>query len=131
MQRILARVTERRVAEIMRERDRLCQLLVQAQGARDRPSDLRHLDRVGQAGAEIIAFVFDKDLRLVFQPPKRARMDDAVTVPLERGAEMALFFGVKTSACFRRIGRKRRTHVICPALLCLPRTSIFETRCNL
>ena len=50
-ERVLAGVAERRVAEIVREGQRLGQVLVEMQFARDRAGDLRHLDAVGQPGA--------------------------------------------------------------------------------
>jgi len=39
------------------ERHRLGQILVAAQGARKRAGDLRDLDRVGEPGAVVVAFV--------------------------------------------------------------------------
>ena len=53
--RPLAGVTEGRVAEIVAERQRLRQILVETEGAGERAGDLRHLDR--QARAEMIAVV--------------------------------------------------------------------------
>src|SRR5262249_46798711 len=46
VERVLARVAERRVAEIVREADRLDEILVERQRARDGPRDLRDLERV-------------------------------------------------------------------------------------
>ncbi len=83
LQRILAGMAERRVAQIMRQRHRLGQFHIQPQRARDRARHLRHLDRMGQPGAEIIALMLDEHLRLVLQPPKRAGMDDPVAVALK------------------------------------------------
>src|SRR6185312_11970342 len=57
VQRVLAGVAERRVAEIVREADGLCQLLVQAQRASGRARDLRDLDRMGDARAVEVALV--------------------------------------------------------------------------
>ena len=67
----LAGVAERRVAEIVAERDRLGQLLVQAQHLGDGPRDLRHLERVGQPRPVVVAARREEDLRLVLQPPER------------------------------------------------------------
>ena len=55
MQRVLAGMAERRVAEIVDERHAFRQILVQLQRARQRAGDLRHLDRVGQPGAVMVA----------------------------------------------------------------------------
>ena len=77
---VLAGVAEGRMAEVMAERDRLGQVLVQPQGAGDAARDLRDLDRVGQPRPEMVALVGDEDLRLVLQAPEGARVDDAVAV---------------------------------------------------
>ena len=83
IERILAGMAEGGMAQVMRERDRLDQVLVQAQAARDAARQLRHLERMGQPGAEQVALVVQEDLGLVDQAPERARMDDAVAVALE------------------------------------------------
>src|SRR5271166_537732 len=57
VERILARVTERRVPEVVGERDRFGEIVVEPQGAGNRSGDLRDLDGVGQAGAEMVALV--------------------------------------------------------------------------
>ena len=82
----LAGVPERRVAEVVREHDRLGEILVQAQRARDRARDLGALERVREAVPVVIALVVDEDLRLVLEAPERARVHDAVAVALEGGA---------------------------------------------
>ena len=81
-QNVLAEVTERRVPEIVGERQRFDEVLVQAERARDGPPDLAHLDRVRQPRAVVIALVIDEHLRLVFEAAKRARVDDPVAIPL-------------------------------------------------
>lgn len=47
IERILAGVAERRVAEIVGQRDSFGQILMQSHRAADRAGDLGHLDRVG------------------------------------------------------------------------------------
>src|SRR4249920_3323604 len=93
-ERILAGMTKRRMAEIVRQRDRLDEILVQPQVACDRARDLCDLQRMRQAGAEQVAFVIDEDLRLVFEAPERRGMDDAVTVARELGAAGRTRLGV-------------------------------------
>ena len=73
VQRVLAGMAERRVAEIVGQRHGLGQILVAAQRPRQRARDLRHLDRVGQPGAVMVAFMGDEDLRLVLQPAEGGR----------------------------------------------------------
>ena len=85
VQDLLARVAERRVPEVVPERARLGEVLVQAEGARDRPRDLRDLERVREPRAVVVALERDEDLRLVLEPPERARVDDPVAVALVLG----------------------------------------------
>ncbi len=84
-ERVLAGMPEGRVAEIVAKRDRFREIVVEPQGASERARDLRHLDRVGEAGAEMVALVIDEHLRLVGEPAEGGRMDDAVAVALEVG----------------------------------------------
>ena len=109
-QRVLSGVTEGRVAEVMGQRDGLCQFRVQLQRAGDGAGDLRHLDRMGQAGAEIVALVFDEHLRLVLQPAEGGGMDDPVPVPLVAGAERAFLFRVEPPARLVRMRGIGREH---------------------
>ena len=104
----LARVAERRVAEVVREHDRLGELLVQAQRARDRARDLARLDRVGESIAQVVALVIDEHLGLVLEPPERARVHDPIAIALERGAMAVLGLGVHAPARRRARDRPRR-----------------------
>ena len=70
LQRLLAGMAERRMPEVVRQRHRLGQLLVQPEHPRHRARHLRHLDRVGQPRAVVVALVLDEDLGLVLQPPE-------------------------------------------------------------
>ena len=80
--RVLAGMAKGRMAKVMRQCHRLGQIGVQAKDAGDGARHLGHFDRVGQARAVVVALMFDKNLRLVLQPPKRAGMDDPVPVAL-------------------------------------------------
>jgi hypothetical protein len=88
-------MAEGRVAEVMGQRHGLGQVLVEAQRAGHGAGDLRHLQRMGQAGAEIVALMLHEDLRLVLEPPEGRGMDDPVAVALERGAEGAFLLGTR------------------------------------
>ena len=90
VERVLAGVAEGRVAEVVAEPDRLGQVLVEAERAGDRAGDPAGLERVGEAGAVVVAFGRDEDLRLVLEPAKRLRVDDPVAVALERRAQRAV-----------------------------------------
>src|SRR6185436_18161944 len=64
-------------------RNRFDQVLVQTDAACDRSADLRDLERMREARAEQVAFMVQKDLRLVDEAAKRRAMNDAVAVALE------------------------------------------------
>ena len=87
VERLLAGMAERRVAEIVGQRQRLGEILVEAERAGDGARDLRHFEAVGQPGAVMVALVIDEDLGLVLQAAERGRMDDAVAVALKRRAQ--------------------------------------------
>src|ERR1700722_14355982 len=57
IERVLAGMPERRVAEIVAKRDRFREVVVKPQSASERARDLRHLNRVGETGAEMVALV--------------------------------------------------------------------------
>ncbi len=90
-------MSERRMTEVMGERNRLGQILVKPELARDRARDLRDLERMRQPRAIMIALVRQKNLRLVSQTPKGGRMQNPVAVALEGAARRALRFVVKTA----------------------------------
>ena len=106
----LAGVTKRRVAEIVTERDRLGQLLVQTEDLRDRPRDLRDLQRVREPRAVVVALRRQKDLRLVRQASKRLGVDDAVAIALERSPQVirTLVLGAAPRSEERRVGKECR-----------------------
>ena len=62
------------------------ELLVELQRTRDRARDLRHFQRMREAGAVQVSLVIDEHLGLVDQPPERGRMHDTVAVALELAA---------------------------------------------
>ena len=83
LQRILARMAEGRVADVVREAQRLGQIFIEAQRAGDAAPDLRDLDAVRQADAIMIAVGGDEHLRLVAQTAEGDRVDDTVAVALK------------------------------------------------
>ena len=90
VQHVLADVAERRVADVMAEPDRLRQVLVETQRARDRARDPGHLERVGQPRAVVVALRRDEHLGLVLEPPERLAVHDPVAVALERRPQAAV-----------------------------------------
>ena len=97
VERVLAGVAERRVAEVVAERDRLGEVVVEPERAGERAGDLRHLDRMGEPGAEMVALVMDEHLGLVGEAAEGGRMDDAVAVALEFGARRRRRLGDETA----------------------------------
>jgi hypothetical protein len=74
---------ERRMAEIVNERQRFGEIDVKRQCGRDGTSDLRYFDGVREAVAEVIGVTAGEDLSLVFEAAKSAGMNDAVAVALK------------------------------------------------
>ena len=72
--------------------------LVEAKRTRQRARDLRHFERMGEPGAEMVAFVENKHLSLVGQPAKRRRMNNAIAVTAESIAREARCFRPKPAA---------------------------------
>ncbi len=104
----LAGMAERRMAEIVRQRQAFGEVLVEAERAGERPGDLDHFQRMGQPGAVMVAFVIDEDLCLVRQAAEGGGMDDAVAVAAEVVARAAFRLGEAPAAARQRIGGERR-----------------------
>src|SRR5688572_31347023 len=83
-------MAKRRVAEIVAERDRFGQLLVQVQHLRYRARDLRYFQRVRQPRAVVIAGRRNKHLRLVLEPSEGLGVDDPIAIALERRTNRVL-----------------------------------------
>ena len=85
-ERLLARMAERRVPDVMAEADRLGQRLVEGEIAGDGTADLGHLKGVGEPGDVVVALRVHEDLRLVLQTAECLRMQNAIAITLERRA---------------------------------------------
>src|SRR5665213_3205030 len=85
----LAGVAEGRVADVVDQRKRLGQIDVQAKRGRNLARDLRDLDGVGEAAAEVVGSAAGKDLRLAGKTAERARLHDPVAVALEGAASVS------------------------------------------
>src|SRR6185312_16479342 len=90
VERAFARMAERRVAEIVSERQSLAQILVEPKRARQRARDLRNFKRVRQARAVMVALMKDEYLRLMGEAPERGGMDDTVAIAPESVARSEL-----------------------------------------
>ena len=98
VERAFAGVTERRVTEVVRQRDRLGEILVEPQRPRDGARDLRAFERVREPVAVVIALVVHEDLRLVLEAAEGVRVEHAVAIALERRAQRMIGFGDDASA---------------------------------
>src|SRR5205807_5681653 len=107
----LAGVAERRVPQIVAERNRFGQLFVQPQHLRDRPRDLRDLERVGQARAVVIAGRGEEHLRFVLQAAEGLAVNDAVAIALKCGPDVVFALGSKSPAGISALGRARHEHL--------------------
>ena len=87
---LLTGVTEGGVPQIVAERDRLHQILVQTEPPRGGPGDLCHLQRVRQTGPVVVPLVIDEHLGLVLEAAERGAVDDTVAIALERAPLRAL-----------------------------------------
>ena len=108
VERVLARVPERRVAHVVPEPDCFHEILVQAQSPRDDARDRGRLERVRHPRAVVVALGVDEDLRLPLQPPERLRVHDAVAVALERRPHGALVLRKRPPARLERADGERR-----------------------
>ena len=98
VERFLSGVAERRMADVVHQGERLDQVDIQAELRRDGAGDLRDLNGVGQAIAEVVGVAAGEDLGLGFEAAKSAGMDDAVAVALKVVAVGMLRLGITASA---------------------------------
>ncbi|MDT4842653.1 hypothetical protein FQZ97_765650 [compost metagenome] len=108
IQRVLARVAERRMAQVVGQGNGLHQILVELQRSGDAAPELRHFERVRQTRAEQITFVIQKHLGLVNQAAKRGGVDHTIPVTLESRACGCFRLGVSATTALRRVAGIRR-----------------------
>jgi len=108
IQRPLAGVAERRMAEVMGQGQGLREILIEAELPGQRTGDLRHFERVAQAGAVMIAFVEHEYLGFVLQAAKCGGMDHPVAIAPERAAGLARRLGEQPPAAAVGVAGKDR-----------------------
>ena len=113
---LLAAVAERRMAEVVPERDRLGKVLVQGERAGDGAGDLGYLEGVREARAVVVALGCEEDLRLMREPPEALAVKDAVAVALEGGAVRIGFLVAEPAQRRRGACRIRREQLPLAAL---------------
>ena len=99
---------ERRVPDVVAQRDRLGQRLVERERRSQRARDLRDLQRVGQARDEVVALGVEEDLRLVLEAAERLGMEDAIPVAFEGRAKRVRLLRPRAAPTCRRARRRRR-----------------------
>ena len=109
IERTLACVSERRMTQVVTERNRFRQIFVQVEASRNRPRNLRHFKRMRQSGSVMIPFGRKENLCLMFQSAKCGTMDDPVAVTLKHRADGAFRFFVQSSpALIRKCSQMRK-----------------------
>ena len=96
--------------EIVRQRDRFREVLVQRQRARDRAADRGHFNRMRQARPQMIASPIQENLRLILEPAKGTRVNDAGAITLKFGAIGMTGFRIFSAARIARFLCKCRKH---------------------
>ena len=117
-ERILSRVAERRMTEVMGEAERFGEVLVEAERPSHGPPDLRDLEAVGQPHPIVVPVRRDEHLRLVTQAAECDGVDQSVAVALENvsgAARAAAILAMEPSAGSSRVGGDERRKLHSPA----------------
>jgi hypothetical protein len=83
VQGLFARMTERRMPDVVHQRQRLNQVDVKLERLRYSPRNLCDFERMRQPVAEVIGVAARENLRFRFEPPKGSRVDNAIPVALK------------------------------------------------
>ena len=105
LQNAFAGMSEGGMPEIMPERRRLAEILIESQTARYSLCNLRHFKRMRQPRSVVVVLGREENLRLVHEPAKGFRMDYPVPVTLKCRANLTRRDGFLSSP---RIFRKAR-----------------------
>lgn len=87
-------VRERRMADVVNQGQRFGEIFIETQHRGERAGDLRNLDGMGEPVAEMIGKAGREDLRLGFQTPESACVNDAIAVALKGVAVRMAGFGI-------------------------------------
>ncbi len=108
VERALPGMAERRMAEIVRQRQRLGEIFVESKPAGERAGHLRHFKGVGEPRAVMVALVEDEHLGLVLEAAEGGRVDDPVAIAAEGAAAFAGGLGMEPAAALGRVARVGR-----------------------
>ena len=95
VQRPLPRMAKGCVAQIVPQRDGLCQIFIEAQRPSNGTGDLTDLQRMGEPGAVMIPLRRKEYLRFLLETAERLAVQNTVPVPLEAGAHHVRFLGAQ------------------------------------
>ena len=111
-------VAKWRMADVVRQRQSLGQIVIQSKKGSYRSRHLRHFHRVGQTVTEMVRDPGREDLGLVFQTAKRSGMHDAIAVSLEVIAIGMRELGITPSAAATnresQLGKRLEIHAKLP-----------------
>jgi hypothetical protein len=93
IERAFARMTKRRMSQVVAKRDRFGEILIEPKRAGDCPANAGNLKRVCQPRPVMVAFRLEKHLRFMLQAAKSVAMDYPVDVPLKTCPDFAFGFG--------------------------------------
>src|SRR6185369_6166632 len=110
IERALAGMSERWVPEVVRQRKRFGQILVEAERAGERARNLRNFKGMRQPRAVVIALVEDEDLRLVGEPAECVRVNDTIAIAAKIGPGRARWLCLQPSAAAARVAGIRGAH---------------------
>jgi hypothetical protein len=104
IERLLTSVAERRMSDVMDQRQGFDELFIQLKGRGSRAGNLGYFNRMRESTAEMVGVAMGKHLRLPCKAPKGARMDDAIPITLKSGAiGVRIFHMLARSQRIRRI----------------------------
>ncbi len=115
IQRIFAGMPKRRVTKVMHECYGFGEIFIKPQSARQSTGNLRHFNRVGQAGSIMIPLMGDEHLCLMLETAKSGGMDDSIAIPLERRSCSAFRLRHQPTSAQRRITGIGRSFAIAEA----------------
>src|SRR6266566_2072790 len=103
------------MAQIVGKRDCFREVFVKRQCARDCAADRGHLNGMGQARTQMIAGPVQKNLCLVLEPAKGARMNDPCAITLKfRAIGMAGLRIFSTARIAGFLGKRRKYSALRP-----------------
>src|SRR5215470_5863101 len=83
IERLLTSVTEWRMPNVMNQGERFSEIRIQAQRPGNSARDLRDFYSVCESIAKMVGAPISEYLRLILQPSKSTRVDDAVAIALK------------------------------------------------